>query len=121
MLPLPLPLQIGLAALLPLLPALTLNPLAPGLCPHLLIEPGLPLCQTLAQGDLLLGQRLQLGLPGYLLALVFVPLLLTLLIPDVELGQLLPQPRQLLLPLLGLLQLLLAGRQLVIQSLPLGQ
>ncbi|MNR15331.1 hypothetical protein D3C85_1318590 [compost metagenome] len=58
----------------------------------------------------MLGQALQLGLPLRLLSLALVPLLLELLLTDIELGQLLPQPRQHLLLLLSPLQLLLTGR-----------
>ncbi|MNE20352.1 hypothetical protein D3C80_1134670 [compost metagenome] len=121
LLPLPLPLQAGLTGLLPLGPTITLGPLAPGLGPHLLIEPCLPLCQALAQAALLLGQALQLGLPLRLLSLALVPLLLELLLTDIELGQLLPQPHQHLLPCLGLRQLPLPLGQTLCQRLPLCQ
>ncbi len=121
----PLPLapavQPGLAGPLPLVPLLAAQPLAPGLAPHLFVEPAAPLLEALAQSRLLLAHRLHLPLQSDALAVGLLPLLLELLVLAGQLAQLLAHGLQLLLPLLGLTQLLLATGQPLLQALAAAQ
>ena len=98
------------------MPLLAAQPLTPGLASHLLVEPAAPLLQALAQGRFLLAHPFT-SFQGDALAVGLLPLLLELLVLAGQLTQLLAHGLQLLLPLLGLAQLLLAADQPLLQTL----